>query len=606
MICRRCRSENPDDARFCSKCGNLLARKPAGARRQPPWYVFLAGALALLTAGFFLSRIVFRSPGEGTTRSAAAEAATAAPAPATVHGPGEAGPVAVSVVIESPYGRETSRWTSAVVGGSWVALPAWALLGGGKLTLSGEGTGPVSMDWAVWTSRDPVALCRLDAQNAARPPRLSAWRRDAEVQWTSLVQDGASYVLGRISPGREGAFFYFPLPEEIRTAGLFVQNGAVVGWTFGQNGERGYLWSGAVDLERAPRTSLRELSGTILAGCREARFSRILDLEGTASPVLQLQALAEAFRSEPAFEEKDVPASLRAEGVAARMHAAASTLIQDGSAADVARFLDDATLEETRSPALARDAVLALVRMRGHENAILELERLEKKTSIARFLRPAEWSQFKLELYREWLRETIDRRRAGGLDAFEKAKLAFPNDVEIHLMGVEIAIQEKNWARASEFLAMRQYPEALAGRAKMLENLIQEGQKDEGVAVLRFDPGTDHIPVEAYVNGAKLQKFILDTGATMSSIPWSAVEALGIKVDDSTKVIVVEGIAGRGLTYEVTLDSIELAGLRVYNVKAFIADMPSYENTGILGQNVLNNFQLDIDYKKGILRIRKR
>jgi clan AA aspartic protease (TIGR02281 family) len=606
MVCRRCRTENPEDARFCSRCGNLLIRKPAGARRQPPWYIILAGAVALLAAGFFLSRLVLRPSGQSAPRNAAGGARSAAPARASEPEPEEAGPVASTVVVESPYGRETSRWTSAVVGGSWVALPAWALLGGGKVTLSGDGTAPASMEWGVWASRNPVVLCRLETEAGEEAPRLAAWRSDVQLQWTSLDSNRVSYVLGKFSPARDGAFLYFPLPEEVRAAGLFVQNGAAVGWTFGPSAERGYLWSGTIEPERAPRTRLSELSGAILAGSREARFSRVLEIEGKVSPALELRALAEAFQAEPAFEEGDVPPSLRAEALAARMHAAATALIQEGAAADVARLLDDATLEETGSPALIKDVVLAQVRLRGHESAVIELERLEKKTSTSGLLRPAEWSQFKLEIYKQWLRETIDRHRAGGLDAFEKAKLAFPNDVEIHLMGVEIAIQEKNWARASEFLAMRQYPDALAGRVKMLENLVQEGQKDEGVAILRFDPGTDHIPVEAYVNGTKLQKFILDTGATMSSIPPSAVEALGIKIDDSTKVIVVEGIAGRGLTYEVTLDSIELAGLRVYNIKAFIADTPGYEDTGILGQNVLNNFQLDIDYKKGILRIRKR
>ncbi|MGZ7065901.1 MAG: retropepsin-like aspartic protease family protein, partial [Candidatus Aminicenantales bacterium] len=176
----------------------------------------------------------------------------------------------------------------------------------------------------------------------------------------------------------------------------------------------------------------------------------------------------------------------------------------------------------------------------------------------------------------------------------------------IHLMGVEIAIMEKNWPRATEFLQMRSYPGVLSERAKMLENLIQEGQKDEGIAVLRFDPGTDHIPVQAFLNGKRFQYFIIDTGATTSSIPWSAVEALGLKVEDAANVVVVEGVTGRSLTYEITLDSVELAGQRVYNVKAFVIDIPSYQDCGLLGQNFLNNFQLDIDYKKGILRIRKR
>ncbi len=325
-----------------------------------------------------------------------------------------------------------------------------------------------------------------------------------------------------------------------------------------------------------------------------------------APPLIQLQGFVEAFRARAVFDEEDLPASLRPEGVIGKMHERAAELTASGAAADVVRVLDDTVLLETRSAALLEDAVLARVRMRDHESALLELARLERKLFGAGRDLPPELKDFEAGLYKAWLKEILEKHSPHGLDAVEKAKLAFPDDVEIHLLGVEIAVMEKDWSRAAEFLQMRSYPDALAGRVKMLENLIQEGQKDEGEVVLRFDPGTDHIPVEAYVNGKLLQKFIIDTGATTSSIPSSAVEALGLKIDDSTKVVVVEGIAGRGVTYEVTLDSVELAGMRSLNVKAIVADISAYEDTGILGQNFLNNFRMDIDYKKGILRLRKR
>jgi clan AA aspartic protease (TIGR02281 family) len=462
------------------------------------------------------------------------------------------------------------------------------------------------MEWGVWANKEPVLLCRLETEMGGKTPRLSPWRRDVQLRWRSLEQERSPFFLGRINPGRNGSFLYFPLPEDIRGAGLLMQDDNVVGWTFGGTVESGYLWGGAGEIDLAPRTRLSELSGPVLSGSREARIARILALADTAPSIVQLKGFTEAVRSEAAFEDKDVPPALRSEWVIGQMHALASELVQTGSAPDVVRVLDDAVLIETESLALVKDVVLARVKIRDYESALPELARLEKKVFETRGGPSAELSQFEAELYKDWLREIIDKHGAGGLEAFEKARLAFPDDVEIHLMGVEIAIMEKNWARATEFLQMRQYPDSLAGRVKMLKDLIQEGQKDEGVAILRFDPGTDHIPVQAYVNGKVFQKFIIDTGATTSTIPSSALDALGLKINDSTKVVAVEGVMGRGLTYEVTLDSVELAGLRVYNVKAFVANIASYKDTGLLGQNFLNNFQLDIDYKKGILRIRKR
>ena len=604
MICRRCHSENPDGAHYCLKCGNHLTRRPPSGARKVPWLALLAGGAGLLAAGFVIATLLTRSPGPEVSRGAqkSQEAAQPVPAPVrevSVPAPGD-------LVIERPDGRAGSRWAAAVVDGAWVALPAWALLDAGDLSYVGEGAAPVSVGWAVWADREPVVFCRLDEEQDQKTPRLSPWRRDAQLVWRSLEPDGSPFILGGISPGRNGSFLFFPLPEEIRRAGLLMQGDAVVGWTFGADMDRGYLWQGAREIDQAPRTKVSEISGAILSTGREARFARTLAGNGQEPAGEQLRKLAEGLRATPLLEPDDLPPSLRLQAVVGRMHELATEMIQGGSAADVVRVLDDAILTEAGSPALVKDAVLALAKSQDYEIAVEGLERLEKKLGETGNLKPADLSPFKGQLYRDWLRQIIDRSGAGGIEAFEKAKLAFPDDIEIHLMGVEIAIMDKNWPRATEFLQMRSYPDDLSGRVKMLDNLIQEGQKDEGVAVLRFDPGTDHIPVQAFLNGKRFQKFIIDTGASTCSIPWSAVEALGLKVDDTANAVVVEGVTGRSLAYEITLDSVELAGQRVFNVKAFIIDIPSYKDCGLLGQSFLNNFQLDIDYKKGILRIKKR
>jgi len=607
MICRRCHNENPDSAHYCLKCGTHLAHRPPASRKMPPWYLVVAGAVALLAAGFFLSTVVFKAHRSEGTRGAPSAAAPEISPQAARPERDEAGPVAGYVVVEKTGGRESARWTAAALNDTWVALPAAALLDGDKLTYFGAGGAePSPIERAVWSDREPVVLCRLETTAAGKALRLSPWRRDIQLLWRSLEQDHSLFFLGQIAPGRSGSFLFFLLAEEIRKTGLLMQDESVVGWTFGGATTRGYLWDGARDIAQAPTMKVSELAGTVLADGREARFARALALENNVPSAAKLRAFAEAFRSNPRLDDGDTPPRLRPQAAVDRMHVLASELIRDGAAAEVIRLFDDALLMETKSVALLKDAVLARVKWRDHESAVPELARLGKKIFNTPGGPPAELTEFERQLYKDWLKEILDRRGSGGLEAFEKAKLAFPDDVDIHLLGVEVAIAEKNWSRATEFLGMRQYPDSLSARVKMLENLIQEGQKDEGVAVLRFDPGTDHIPVQAYVNGKAFQKFIIDTGATTSSIPSSALDVLGIKIDDSSKVVVIQGIVGEGLSVEVTLDSVELAGLRVYNVKAFIADLPSYDDTGLLGQNFLNNFQLDIDYKKGILRIKKR
>ena len=57
---------------------------------------------------------------------------------------------------------------------------------------------------------------------------------------------------------------------------------------------------------------------------------------------------------------------------------------------------------------------------------------------------------------------------------------------------------------------------------------------------------------------------------------------------------------------EIKLDSVELEGFRVSNVKALVIDIPGYREYGLLGQNFLNNFHIEIDNQRGLLRLKKK
>ena len=118
--------------------------------------------------------------------------------------------------------------------------------------------------------------------------------------------------------------------------------------------------------------------------------------------------------------------------------------------------------------------------------------------------------------------------------------------------------------------------------------------------------GTSHIPVRVYLNGTHSFRFILDTGATLCSIPSSALERLKLDIDDSTPVRLVSTAGGIAETYEIKLDSVELEGFRVSNVKALVIDIPGYREYGLLGQNFLNNFHIEIDNQRGLLRLKKK
>jgi len=113
-------------------------------------------------------------------------------------------------------------------------------------------------------------------------------------------------------------------------------------------------------------------------------------------------------------------------------------------------------------------------------------------------------------------------------------------------------------------------------------------------------------PVYAVLNKSYRQKFFIDTGATTTIIPAAAAAALGIRIDDTTPVVGLQGVAGSDLAYQVRLESIEIERQTVFDIRAIVYDLGEDENAGLLGNDFLQSFQVDLDSIKGVLKLRKR
>jgi aspartyl protease family protein len=153
---------------------------------------------------------------------------------------------------------------------------------------------------------------------------------------------------------------------------------------------------------------------------------------------------------------------------------------------------------------------------------------------------------------------------------------------------------------------MKEYPSALNDKVQNLRNQISELKAQEGKIVINFIPGNRHIPVSALVNGSVDQNFIVDTGASMVTIPRSTAEYLGLAVDEGNprrKLITAGGVR---YAPEVMLDSITIGGWEVTEVKAVVLDIPNQPDLGLLGLNYLENFRMDLNTEGGTLLLEPR
>ena len=605
MICRRCRTANPDLSVYCSGCGRPLTQRRGSA--GPGLRPLLFGALgaAVLFGLYFLYRVVAPGIKPGPTRSTETAGGPAGQPAQTVYA---STPLVLGyAAVRGAAGREVARITAAVFEDGWVALPTAALLGGEEITFQAGRVGAVPISTGRWEPGEPVALWQVKAGSAPANPRLAAWNQSLPLEWQPLPPAGASLRF-EVGPNRRtGAFIGFARPPEVKAPGVFVQEGAVVGWTFGEPFDQAYLWAGPAGAELTPSIRADQFFSSVSSNSREAYFLRQLDAGTGETSLVRLEALARGFRLPSLLAPEDIPPSLRSSAVVARMDPLIAELIQNGQAGEVVRVLDDQTLREAADPALVKGAVLALAKDQDYNRAIRRLEKIEKDVFAARGPAPPELEQFKSRLYKDWLRKIVEKGDYyNGLTAYEEAQRAFPEDLEIRLLGVEAAIAEKSLDRARELLEARDYPPALKEWAARLGTQVDSRREDADAVTIRFNPGVEHIPVDAVINGFHLHKFIIDTGASMVTIPASALDVLRIKVDDSTPVKAVSTAGGLVFAQEITLDSISLEKCTVYNVKALVLDIPGFEDYGLLGLSFLNGFSVEIDKQRGILRLKKR
>jgi clan AA aspartic protease (TIGR02281 family) len=452
-----------------------------------------------------------------------------------------------------------------------------------------------------------VALWRLDEGPPLSGPELAPWQPEGPLAWRSIVSDrrlGSVAVQVVERSERMATAEAKSVPEE---PGVYTQAGRVVGWTFGSWLPAGVLWTGPPGHELRSDIRLDHFYSITFANGREEQFIRALTLGKGTSALERLRAFAEGFRIPPELAPGETAPILRADAAAGRMRELAEGLLQNGFAREIADLLDRETL------LAAGDADLAVISLRaaseyyGEQAAFDLAEELLGHPGIrieAGTLRLREHAR---GLAVGWIHDRMARAdNLGAWRAYKRARNLFPDDPEIRLLGVEIALEDGDWRAARGLLPERGVPGELAGRAARLAERASRLEAEEGKIVIRFQPGLRRIPVRAVLNRSVEQEFVIDTGASMVTIPTGTARQLGLRIDQSTPERWVSTAGGPVLAKEVTLASVELQERTVSSVRAWVLDIPGHPEIGLLGLNYLSNFHVEIDNGRGVLMLTPR
>lgn len=126
-------------------------------------------------------------------------------------------------------------------------------------------------------------------------------------------------------------------------------------------------------------------------------------------------------------------------------------------------------------------------------------------------------------------------------------------------------------------------------------------------ASIQFQRRGDLMVVKGVLNGSVPVNFVVDTGASYTTISQATATALRLDLGANPTMLSFNTANGVIQAPLATVRSMEVGGMEVKDVTVAVHDVfPDTEVAGLLGLNFLSNFRLDIDSQSGLLNLQKK
>jgi len=611
MICPKCHTAIDVPTQFCPACGVSLQR--SGGRIL----AITAGLVLVIVIGVysyvnhrFFERQETRSipaskqtPGTTSTRPTdIARVADSPASPALI----QSQPITTgTLVLRDITGQELGSYTVSITPSGWFAFPRRLCMGAYTWQVELDSGRPLPVEGGLLQDEDPVGLWQVPAAAGVKGLELAPWTRAQPLNWHVLDNDQPGQIVSVRTVERFARFDRIPMDGKTDSPGYFVQDNHLVGWSFGEGSPGGYLWTGNQGPELNPEFYTDDFYRLTFEGGREEALLLAISDE-SLSDLQRLTALAEAYRLDPRMPQSALPEYIAPATIHATMRSLVQSLRAQGRTEDLLGLFDPGTLSIIAYPPLAMDLVTAAQDAGEYADALTLIEAIEEATPGDAGQRKA-FETTQTAIYGDWLNRLIaegDDETARAI--YAEANDRFPQDPAIHLAGVELMLRRQDWALAERLLAALDYPPGLRDRVSRLQRAISDMKSQEGKIVIRFQPGARMVPVMAGLGEVAAQRFLIDTGASLVTVPAETVRRLGIDLSGSLPRRLFYSATGVQNAVEVTLPIIEIDGWVVKDIKALVVDLPGQPGIGLLGMNYLRNFRMDLNTEAGLLTLAPR
>jgi clan AA aspartic protease (TIGR02281 family) len=462
----------------------------------------------------------------------------------------------------------------------------------------------LEIEGGITNDLDQISLWRIREDLSTESPDLYPWSADKPLTWLALRSQDTPEPIEVKGIDRQGNFYKGSIPDSLNDSGVFIQADRVVGWTFADFVEGAFLWAGDEGSNLKAEIRVDDYYRITFANSREEEFALALTMADDYSDLDRLEAFTQAFRFNPKLSVNETPAHLQLDAIVSQLRSLIARAVQDGFAVQVANYFDAEVLAQADDVSLMSDVVILTAESYGFEEAVNLTENVIANWQPQKDPDKAQLAKLHSDLYQNWLNVLLE----GGdiqyaWQVYERGGQQLPDDLNLHLYGVKLALAENDWATAERILSAQNYPPALKEQVASLQSQISELKGQEGKILIRFVPGARQIPVTASLNRGTSQDFIVDTGASMVTIPYSTAADLGLIITVRNPRRTVYTAGGVILAPEVVLDSITLEGFETYNIRALVLDLPNQPDMGLLGLNYLRRFKMDLSTDEGLLAL---
>lgn len=603
MRCPKCHIKLQTYYAFCPGCGERI-----GSDLSRAWKVLGAvvavgvavtiSILLIYQAGFLMSRDPVPPVERFPEKAPMPQPLIADPAK-----PGEKFSISAgTVIIEDIAGNHIAQMPGAVTGSGWMAIPAKLGIGGYNwyfLSSTGE---MLEIIGGRIGDHDTAGIWQIGDTTRSSGPPLTAGNPARPLRWLSVVSELAVDFPNIHIISEQQNFFIAALPPAIRDPGVFIQDDAVVGWSFGPFLDYGYIWRGPDDENLVYELSVSDYYRATFENSREEGFILAYSNKD-ADPLERLRLFADGFRRSPRLSEQATPPHLKAGAVLPRMHGLVSRLVSDGRADDVLTVFDSRVFSSAGDTELLVAALTNVSHARGVARAVGIIEEILGDPKNYLDMNEPRIRGFLVEMYGRWLTLlTESGDYAGGLAVYGRAARNAEDDPNLKLMGARMALTFADWRTAEDIIRSQWFPLEMSDQVGLIEDRIRSLKTGSDAITVRFAPGAGQIGVHATLNQRLRQRFIVDTGASMVTIPVAAAKQLGIYDPSAPKQRVVTA-GGVVFAPSVMIRAIDIGGWTETRIEAFVMDLPDHPGVGLLGMNYLNRFKMGVNADDGILTL---